>query len=172
MECAMTRGKNFYRKRPPLAGIFASVTVAAAIATVAAFAQQEPIVYPAKGQSADRMEQDKYSCYQWAKGQTGFDPMQAPAATSPPPQQKGGAVKGAAGGAALGAAIGAIAGDAGKGAAIGAAGGGLIGGARRHQSRRAQEEWSQKQAAGYEQQRNQYNRAWGACMEGRGYTVR
>jgi hypothetical protein len=168
----MTRGKDFYLKTPRLSGILAVATVAAAIAASAAFAQQEPIVYPAQGQSADKMEQDKYSCYQWAKGQTGFDPMQAPTATSPPPQQKGGAVRGAAGGAALGAAVGAIAGDAGKGAAIGAASGGIIGGARRHQSRKAQEQWSQQQASGYEQRRGQYNRAWGACMEGKGYTVK
>ncbi len=46
---------------------------------------QEPIVFPSKGQSKDQTEQDKYSCYQWAKGQTGFDPMQAPTATTPPP---------------------------------------------------------------------------------------
>ena len=29
---------------------------------------QEPIVYPSKGQSQKQMEQDKYSCYQWARG--------------------------------------------------------------------------------------------------------
>ena len=124
----MIKCKDICRKTLPVTGIFAAVSVAAAISVVAAFAQQEPIVFPARGQSADMMEQDKYSCYQWAKGQTGFDPMQAPTATAPPPQKKGGAVRGAAGGAALGAAAGAIAGDAGKGAAIGAASGGIIGG--------------------------------------------
>ena len=36
---------------------------------------QEIIVYPAKGQSNDQMEKDKFECYSWAKGQTGFDPM-------------------------------------------------------------------------------------------------
>ncbi len=168
----MKQGKNVFRKTPRTAGIFTVVAAAAAIAVTAAFAQQEPIVFPAKGQSASQMDQDKYTCYQWAKGQTGFDPMQAPTATSAPPQQKGGALRGAAGGAALGAAVGAIAGDAGKGAAIGAASGGIIGGARRHRSQREQEQWAQQQAAGYEQRRGQYNRAWGACMEGKGYTVK
>jgi hypothetical protein len=168
----MLKSEDFCRKTLSITGIFAVVTVAAAISAVAAFAQQEPIVFPARGQNADMMEQDKYSCYQWAKGQTGFDPMQAPTATAPPPQKKGGALRGAAGGAALGAAVGAIAGDAGKGAAIGAASGGIIGGARRHRSNKEQEQYSQQQAAGYEQQRNEYNRAWGACMEGKGYTVK
>jgi hypothetical protein len=132
---------------------------------------QEPYVYPSQGQSQQQMEQDKFSCYQWAKGQTGFDPMQAPQASAPPPQQKGGALRGAAGGAAMGAAIGAIAGNAGKGAAIGAASGGIIGGARRVQSQKEQQQYAQQQSAQYNQQRSEYNRAWGACMSGRGYTV-
>ncbi|GAB63029.1 MAG: glycine zipper family protein [Candidatus Jettenia sp.] len=35
------------------------------------------IIYPAKGQSQEQMEKDKYECYSWAKQQTGFDPMVA-----------------------------------------------------------------------------------------------
>jgi hypothetical protein len=119
------------------------------------------------------MEQDRFSCYQWAKGQTGFDPMQAPTAAAPSPEEKqGGVLRGAAGGAAAGAAIGAIAGDAGTGAAIGAASGGMIGGARRHRGEQAQQEAAQQQTAAYEEQRTTYNRAWSACMEGKGYTVK
>ena len=93
---------------------------------------QDPIVYPAKGQNNQQMEKDKYDCYQWAKKQSGFDPMATPKATAPPPQPKaegstaGSAVKGGLIGAGAGAAIGAIAGDAGAGAAIGAIGGGLF----------------------------------------------
>lgn len=133
---------------------------------------QEPIVYPSKGQGADQMEKDKYECYQWSRQQTGFDPMQPATAQAPAPQQKGGAVKGAAGGALMGAAVGAIAGDAGTRAAIGAASGGIIGGARRRQSAKSQEQLAQQEQAGYAQQRQQYDRAWSACMEGRGYTVK
>ena len=69
-------------------------------------------------------------------------------------------------------AIGAVAGNAGKGAAIGAASGGIIGGARKSKSNKEQEQYTQEQAAGYEQKRTTYNRAWGACMEGKGYTVK
>ncbi|MBN2437436.1 MAG: hypothetical protein JXL20_02430 [Deltaproteobacteria bacterium] len=137
-----------------------------------AYAAQDPIAFPAKGQSNQQMEGDKYACYSWAKGQTGFDPMQAPTATAPPPPTKGGAVKGAAGGALAGAAIGAVAGDAGKGAAIGAVAGGLVGGARRQQSNKEQQQYAQQQSAAYEQKRGEYNRAWSACMEGKGYTVK
>ncbi|MRR57830.1 MAG: hypothetical protein EG824_06420, partial [Deltaproteobacteria bacterium] len=86
--------------------IVAAAGVSALFTANAADAGQEPFVYPTQGQSSQVMEQDKYSCYQWAKGQTGFDPMQAPTATAPPPPTRGGAVRGAAGGAALGAAVG------------------------------------------------------------------
>jgi len=140
---------------------------------------QDPIVYPAKGQSQDQMEKDKFECYSYAKKQTGFDPMQTPKATAPPPQQEaqqGGVVRGGARGAAVGAVGGAIAGDAGKGAAIGAASGALIGGMRRRDQQRRQqqeqEQWAQQQAAQYTQARHNYNRALAACLEGRGYTVK
>lgn len=33
-------------------------------------------VTPQKGQSADQQRQDRYECYRWAAGQTGFDPTQ------------------------------------------------------------------------------------------------
>jgi Glycine zipper len=168
----MTATTGILRKTMLACCIAAMAMVLNTMSALAVFAGAEPIIYPAKGQSKNQTEKDKYECYQWAKGQTGFDPMQAPAATTPPPQQKGGAVKGAAVGAVAGVAIGAAAGDAGKGAAIGAVSGGVLGGARRQQSRKAQDEWEKKESAGYEQRRNEYNRAWGACMEGRGYTVK
>ena len=140
---------------------------------------QDPIIYPNKGQSAEQQEKDKSECYAWAKGQTGFDPMQTPTATSPPPAQEapqGGVGRGAARGALVGVTAGAIAGDAGKGAAIGAASGALIGGMRRNdqqrQQQQAEQQWANDQAANYANQRNSYNRAYGACLEGRGYTVK
>ena len=73
---------------------------------------QDLMIYPAKGQSNDQMEKDKFECYTWAKGQTGFDPMAQPTASAPPPAQeapKGGAVRGAARGALVGVTVGAIA---------------------------------------------------------------
>ncbi len=150
-----------------LAGI--AVLVVAALATDA-YAQQL-YVYPAKGQSKDQQNNDEAACYRFARGQSGFDPMQAPQATSAEPETKGSVGGGLFKGALLGTAVGAIAGDAGKGAAIGAVAGGLFGGMRRHESRVDQQQWSDQQAANYQQNRSNYNRAYAACLEGRGYTV-
>ena len=140
----------------------------------------EPFVYPTKGQSAEQTEKDKSECYTWAKQQTGFDPMQAPQAAPPPPpsspQHQGQVVGGAARGAALGAIGGAIAGDAGKGAAIGAAAGGGLGTMRKRSSwRNEQAQYQQQveqQQAQYQQRRSEYDRAYSACMEGRGYILK
>lgn len=137
-------------------------------------------IYPTKGQSQEQLEKDKFECYSWAKGQTKFDPMKAPTATSaPPPQEpeKGGAGKGLLVGAAGGALIGEIAGGhGGEGAAIGAIAGGLFGGMRRRDQVREQEasqqQWEQQQVNQYAAARNSYNRAYVACLEGRSYTVK
>jgi hypothetical protein len=165
-------GKYYRSTRIQMAIGTVACLVLSAVTVGSAWAAQEPIIYPNKGQSKKQLEQDKFSCYEWAKEQTGFDPMETPTATAPPPEKKGGVLRGAAGGAAAGALIGAVAGDAGKGAAIGAASGGVIGGARKHRSEKAQEEWAQQQSAGYDQRRSEYNRALSACMEGKGYTVK
>jgi len=140
---------------------------------------QDPVVYPAKGQNQQQMDKDKGECYIWAKQQTGFDPMQTPKASAPPPAQQapqGGAVRGAARGAVVGAAVGSFGGEAGKGAAAGAVAGGLVGGMRRadqnKQQQAAEQQWAEQQAAEYNQKRSTYNRAYGACLEGRGYTVK
>jgi len=145
---------------------------------------QEIIVYPAKGQSSEQMEKDKFECYSWAKGQTGFDPMQMPTASSPPPSQErksvgrstvGGGLLGGAGGAVIGGIAGGSKG-ARKGAAIGGLSGGAIGGMRssrqNRQSDQQRQQWEQQQANQYMQQRNAYNRAHAACLEGRGYSVK
>jgi hypothetical protein len=70
---------------------------------------------------------------------------------------------------------GAIAGDAGRGAAIGAGTGALIGGMRRsdqlRQEQHAQDQWARQQGAQLSEDRNRFNRAFQACMQGKGYTV-
>jgi hypothetical protein len=139
---------------------------------------QDPIIFPAKGQSQEQMEKDKFSCYQWAKNETGFDPMQTPTASTPPPQQqagRGGALKGAAVGAGVGALV--KRNDSrSKGAATGAVVGGVLGGARQinqnKQDEKARQQWEQQQANEFGQKRNTYNRAFSACMEPKGYTVK
>ena len=141
---------------------------------------QELFIYPEKDQSAEQQEKDKFECYSWAKGNSGFDPMVPLTATAPPPRKeaaKGGAGRGALRGLAVGTAVGAIRGSGGKEArAMGAAAGGLVGGMRRQDQKRqetaAQKDWEQEQVANYQRNRNNYNRAYGACLEGRSYTVR
>ena len=137
------------------------------------------IIFPNKGQSNSQMEKDKYDCYAWAKQQSGFDPMAPPAAAATPPTTtapQSSAVKGAARGAVVGVAVGAIAGDAGKGAAIGAAAGGL-GGAMKKRDQAASQQQAQQAAADQQAQQtaaglDKYNRAYSACLEGKGYTVK
>jgi hypothetical protein len=138
-----------------------------------AAAAQQPIIYPAKGQSAQKQNSDTAECQLWAKQTTGVDPVAIAQQSGQlsAPQQQGGMLRGAAGGAALGAAGGAIAGDAGKGAAIGAVVGTAAGGVRQRRNNQAaagQQQANQQQTS---QQMATFNRAVGACMTGRGYTV-
>ena len=147
--------------------------IAVALAAVASIAlAQKPIIYPAKGQNAQQQKKDDGECLAWAKNNTGIDPA---AASAPAPQQTGPAVgggervKGAARGAVGGAVIGGIAGDAGTGAGVGAAAGVMAGGARARKNQAAQNQQAQQQP---QQALNTYFKAYGACMEGRGYTVK
>jgi len=136
-------------------GIF----LATAMVASAVFAQTEPKVFvaPNKGQSADQQSKDTAECKQLATQQA--PPSQAPTGAG---THGRGTTRGAAKGAAAGAAVGAIAGDAGKGAAAGAAVGGVKG---RRDSKRGQ----QAEQAGAQ---NDWVRAFSACMESRGYTVK
>ena len=131
--------------------------------------------FPAKDQTPQQQQSDEAACYSWANQDSGFDPIAAgsnaaASGYSAPPAGLG--IRGAAAGAAGGAAIGAIAGDAGKGAAIGATAGGIRG---RMVQRRAEAQ-AQQQAqvksqtlkTGFEN----FKRAFSACMEGKGYSVK
>ncbi len=135
-------------------------------------AAQNIVAYPARGQSQEQQQRDRYDCYNWAVQQTGYNPQaQQFGSTAPPTSGGPSALRGAAGGAALGAVGGAIGGDAGKGAAIGAATGGLLGGFRRREMEAQQSQMQQQQTAAAAQQSAGFNRAMGACLQGRGYTV-
>lgn len=154
--------------------------------------------FPRNSQSADQQLKDESDCYGMAKQRTGVD-TQAPMPTGPSPEEvaaaqkqaadnapkaQGGRVKGAARGAAGGAAIGAIAGDAGKGAAAGAVAGTMRGGMQQRQANEkskqqsaAQAAAAQKKAAADLQAQHQegidmFQRAFSACMDARGYSVK
>lgn len=131
-------------------------------------------VYPKEGQSPEQTDKDKYECYQWAKNDSGFDPMATPTTTTAAPggQSKSGTLlKGGLGGAAVGGLLGGK-----SGAKKGALAGGLIGGVHQHQHNAQVEaerrQWEQREATSYANNRNNYNRAYAACLEGRGYSVK
>ena len=136
-------------------------------------AAQEMFIFPQNGQDQAQQDADRGACHVWAVNQSGFDPTMA--STTPPSSgeaTRGGVLRGGARGAATGAVVGAIAGNAGRGAAIGAAGGGLVGGMRRNDQRNQQAQDTRNWQAQQDAQRNNYQRALVACLEGKGYTVR
>ena len=147
-------------------GLSAALTMTAAHA-------QGPVIYPAKGQSPEQQNKDRGECHVWAVQQSGFDPAQAQAPAAPAPSQPGGErARGAARGAAVGAVGGAVAGDAGKGAAAGAAMGTMAGGMKQRDQARQQQAQAQQQQQAVTQKQAGYQKALGACLEGRGYTVK
>jgi len=146
-----------------------------ALLTGGAVTAADLYVFPSKGQSDAQMEKDKYSCYEWARKNTGYDPVNPPqVSTTTPSSQPYRPGRNILGGAAKGAIVAGIAdGDAGKGAAVGAIGGGVFGGMRdqrRVESQRQQA--AAQQSAQMSAMRSDYNRAYSACLEGKGYTVR
>jgi hypothetical protein len=140
-------------------------------------------VYAAKAQDATQQSKDEGECYAWARQQTSIDPTAPVAPVQAAEVPKGGAVKGAARGAAKGAAVGAVSDerhvgdegslDAGEGAAAGAAAGAAKG--RRAQKKAGKQAEKQAQQATATQQattKDTFKKAWGACLEGRGYSVK
>jgi hypothetical protein len=134
---------------------------AACVSVAAPVWAQQVFVYPQKGQDQKQQDIDTAECTRWAKVQSGVDPNAAQQ-----PEQLGsnarGALGGAAKGAALGAAVGAIAGDAGKGAGAGA----VVGGVAGRRGSKMQKQAAQAQAT------DSYQRAFAACMDARGYSVK
>ena len=136
-----------------------------------ATAQSAPIIYPSKGQSIDQQADDEAACRSWSQQQTGFNPAQGPVYYGSSGSGGGEVIRGAAGGAALGAIGGAIGGKVGRGAKIGAGVGAVAGLLRKGQRKRADKKAQQQAINQYNRQLAGYNRAFGACMQGRGYAV-
>ena len=132
-------------------------------------------VFPGQGQTKEQQDADEMACFRWAREQSGFDPInptrvEAAAVNRGP---DGSMVGGAARGAAGGAAIGAIAGNAGRGAAIGATAGALSGRRQKVVGDEIQQQQNNRAAAAAEQEmRQSFNRAFSACLAGKGYTVK
>lgn len=145
-----------------------------ALACAAPALAQTPIIYPAREQSPKQQEKDRFECFEWAKGQSGFDPTMAAAGTAPTPVSTttASATAGMAGGAIGGAAIAELThSDAGRGAAIGALGGGLAQRLKQQQATQARQQQAGAQQAQRAQAKAVYDRAFGACMQARGYVL-
>jgi hypothetical protein len=139
------------------------LALAAALAAPATAQQQ--YVFPAKGQTPEKQKSDEAACYSWAVQQTGFDPAKAPPPAAAPTTATGTAPGAGVRGAAKGAVVGGVMGDAGTGAAVGAV-------AARGQSRKQNAATQQQQSAASQQQQAAFAKARGACLEGKGYTVK
>jgi hypothetical protein len=142
--------------------------------------------YPQNNQTPDQQERDRYECHSWAVQQSGFDPSgpNVPphdryrvVATGPAPGS--GTALGAITGAILGAAI-AGPRNAGAGLVVGAVAGGAVGTAAEQQQRAAAQAQADEinnastaqQMAVIDTKASNYRRALGACLEGRGYSVK
>ncbi len=168
-----------------------------AIILVGAASAQDLYVFPADGQSQEQTEQDKLACNQWAVGETNYDPRNPPTAADANPSASaieepllscsGGGASGAAKGAAGGYVAGKLVnGKTSKSTKLGALTGGVASSQnkkaceaenaqiqQRNQQRRAQAE-QQAIASGYKPPGtpNEYKRAYSACLEAKGYTVK
>jgi hypothetical protein len=151
-----------------------TLSILALTATMISAANAQQYVYPAKGQSPQQQQSDEAACHTWAVQQTGFDPAQPAAAApaAPPPgttatgTTAGAGARGAVRGAVVGEAVG---GDARTGAAAGAV---AARGQSRRQNAAAGQQAQQQQAATTSQGQTAYANARGACLSGRGYTVK
>jgi hypothetical protein len=153
---------------------------------------------PQKGQTHDQQLIDEADCYDSAQQQSGVNPnMPAPQppssaevqaaqsqAADNAPEAKGGRARGAAKGAVGGAVIGGIAGDAGTGAAVGATVGTVRGGRQQRKANEATKQQAaadaggqlqqqyQSEKAAYNKQMDTFKRAFSACIDAKGYSVR
>ncbi len=142
---------------------------------------ERPTVYPKNGQSPVQQGQDANGCRTWATQQTGVDPAYLEGQLSMVQSQDAGkrqmpiargAIRGVAAGSALGAINGSMDDGTGKGAAMGVTAGAMRGlGKRIDTAREAKVQQSQQQAQNLKDQYATYNRAFSACMSGKGYSV-
>ena len=142
--------------------------------------------FPQKGQTQEKQKQDESGCAQWAKDQTGLNPavlqyqqQQAMASQQQAAQEASNPrVARRLGRAALtGAALGGINNNMDDGAGKGAVMGVTLAASRARAQNKEQQAQSTVNAADAQAQNvqadtQQYVRAYCACMEGKGYSIR
>jgi len=141
---------------------------------------QKIYVYPNNGQGPEQTDRDRYECHVWAVQQTGVDPSlpngnpYARVVVQPATPPGANTAAGAVTGAVLGSII-AGPWHSGAGFVLGAATGAIVGSAvdanAQAQAKQSQQQINEAQAAG-RAQADAYRQSMGACLQGRGYTVR
>ena len=106
-------------------------------------------VFPSNDQTKEQQDADEMACYRWAKEQSGVDPMN-------PPEVQAAQVDRSADGSAV----------------VGAAGGAAAGAAKKYGDAKQQQANNAAAAAASEELMNNFKKAFSACMEGKGYTVK
>ena len=152
--------------------VIVSIVTALLSASVAA---AEPVAYPTKGQSAEKQNRDEYECHEQAQKETGVDPVavaEQSMASSGSANKGGGGMGSGLSGAGMGAIRGAAEGDAGGGALHGAGMGRLIAVIRSRRQMEKQQDTASTQSAAVRAQLDKYDRAYSACLTGRGYSVK
>jgi len=134
----------------------------------------EQFVYPSKGQTKEQQQKDEMECHEWAKEQTGVDPEQLAkeASTGEVYQKHHKALKGAVVGSLIGLAAGSLGGVAGEGAAIGAAIGTVGGAIKARADLDTQHKVYESAHAEQRAKLQRYDKAYGVCLQGRGYSVK
>ena len=122
----------------------------------------ELFAYPKKGQSDAQQHKDQVDCGGWAARQSGSAAAEPEATASPHGE------RGAGGGVAHGMLRGRMIGGATGNASAGAMGGGMAAILRRRMMEKKQQQTAGQGQAG---ETSAFDRAYKACMEGRGYTV-
>ena len=150
-----------------------------------AFALKKPIVFPKEGQSREQKQQDEAYCYDWSQDETGVDPSYIRAklesvtnqlsnqATADQPRMGRRLLRGAALGAAMGGIDDGIDNNVGKRAVQGVV---LSGSKARQDSKQAYKEKQVQSLTAKQQQLlsqyDDYMRAFSACMDAKGYSVK
>ena len=152
-----------------------SAALAMTLCVTPALAQRNGIeITPQQGQTDSQLRRDRYECHNWAVDQTGEEPVLSDPAEDRRQARSERGQK-ALLGAAIGAAIGGVfrgsraePGRRGNGeAADGAIGGAVIGAVAGAIAGRRSRDREQEEPA----LESDYQRALGACLEGRGYSV-
>ncbi|HEY6355434.1 MAG TPA: glycine zipper 2TM domain-containing protein [Burkholderiaceae bacterium] len=131
--------------------------------------------YPELSQDEAKQDRDRYECYRWAVRETGVDPGMTPVRGVPPPPRaavRDGAevVAGAATGAIVGAAISSPH-NTGQGMVLGAILGTMIGAAAHEARVQSAEQAYAHHVSASQVPVDNFRRAMGACMTGRGYRI-